>query len=200
MEKPFSQACENNKQPILAVLRQYLTTPGSLLEVGSGTGQHAAYLSAQLPYIHWQPTDVAEHLPGIQQWCQEADQPNLAAPIAFDVTQKMPCPAPHDHLFSANTLHIMSWEAVESFFNLLPNLVKPSGYVFFYGPFKYRGQYTSPSNADFDVWLKQRAPHQGIRDFEAIAELADQAKLDLLEDVSMPANNQTLVGKKRTHS
>lgn len=197
MDKPFSQACENNKHPILEVLGQYLTQPGSLLEVGSGTGQHAAFLATQLPHIQWQPSDVPEHLAGINLWCKEAGQSNLAQPIAFDVTQTESCPAAHDNLYSANTLHIMSWSAVESLFRLIPDLVNPAGYVFFYGPFKYQGRFTSPSNADFDLWLKQRATHQGIREFEAIADLADRAGLVLIEDVRMPANNQTLVWQKR---
>ena len=193
MDKPFSQACENNKVPILEVLQRYLTQPGSVLEVGSGTGQHAAFLSGMLPHVHWQPSDVADNLPGIHAWRNEAKHPNLASAITLDVTQTVALPNAHDHLFSANTLHIMSWPSVESFFRLLPELVNPSGYVFFYGPFKYNGAFTSPSNANFDLWLKERGEHQGIRDFEAIAELAEQAGLQLVEDVRMPANNQILI-------
>lgn len=196
MDKPFSQACENNKVPILEVLQRYLTQPGSVLEVGSGTGQHAVFLSGKLPHVQWQPSDVANNLPGIHAWREEASHANLASPITFDVTQSTELPSPHDHLFSANTLHIMSWPSVESFFALLPTLVNPSGYVFFYGPFKYNGDFTSPSNANFDLWLKERGSHQGIRDFEAIAELAERAGLQLVEDVRMPANNQILVWQK----
>ena len=195
MEKPFSQACENNKQPILSVLQRYLVDPGSVLEVGSGTGQHAAFLATQLPHIQWQPTDVPAHLDGIRLWCEAAAAPNLLPPQAFDVTT--PGPAAHDHLFSANTLHIMGWETVQALFRQLPALVNPDGYVFFYGPFNYQGQYTSPSNAQFDQWLQQHHPRQGIRDFEAVAELAAAAGLELVEDVSMPANNQTLVWQRR---
>ncbi|MEE2731057.1 MAG: DUF938 domain-containing protein [Pseudomonadota bacterium] len=194
--KPFSQACENNKLPILEVLQRHLTSPASLLEVGSGTGQHAAFFSGQLPHIHWHPSDVTENLPGITAWCEEAGHSNLQAPISFDVTQQNALPSPLDHLFSANTLHIMSWPAVEAFFERVPALVKPAGYVIFYGPFKYNGEFTSDSNARFDLWLKARGAHQGIRDFEAIARLATQAGLRLVEDVRMPANNQTLVWQK----
>ena len=196
MDKPFSQACENNKVPILKVLQQYLTQPGSLLEVGSGTGQHAAFLSGMLPHIQWQPSDVANNLPGINAWRSDANHPNLAPPITFDVTQTAALPKAHDHVFSANTLHIMSWASVETFFGHIPDLVNPGGYVFFYGPFKYRGEFTSPSNANFDLWLKERGEHQGIRDFEAVRVLADQAGLQLVEDVRMPANNQILVWQK----
>lgn len=196
MTKPFSQACENNKDPILQVLSRYLDKPGSLLEVGSGTGQHAAYLARALPNIQWQPSDVSDNLPGITLWCKEAMLANLAMPLIFDVTEPKNRPPAHDHLFSANTLHIMSWPAVEAFFQQLPDIVRPHGFVFLYGPFKYNGQFTSPSNGDFDQWLKQRGAHQGIRDIEAITELAQAAGLRLLEDVRMPANNQTLVWQK----
>ncbi|RLT93253.1 DUF938 domain-containing protein [Ketobacter sp.] len=194
--KPFSQACENNKLPILEVLQRHLTTPASLLEVGSGTGQHAAFFSGQLPHIQWHPSDVADNLTGIRAWCDEAGHPNLHAPISFDVTQQNAVPGPRDHLFSANTLHIMSWPAVAAFFERVPALVKPTGYVIIYGPFKYNGEFTSDSNARFDLWLKARGAHQGIRDFEAIASLATQAGLRWVEDVRMPANNQTLVWQK----
>ena len=196
MDKPFSQACENNKQPILEVLSRYLTEPASLLEVGSGTGQHAAFLSGMLPHIRWQPSDVMGNLAGISSWTEETGHPNLATPILFNVNQTDALPQAHDHLFSANTLHIMSWPEVETFFTLIPQLVNTAGYVFFYGPFKYNGDFTSPSNANFDLWLKERGQHQGIRDFEAIAGLAEQADLSLVEDVRMPANNQVLVWKK----
>ena len=200
MSKPFSQACENNKDPILSVLNRHLKShpdhpTASLLEVGSGTGQHAAHMASRLPFIQWQPSDVRDNLSGIQQWCTEANCNNLLEPIAFDVNLS-PQPQPHDHMFSANTLHIMSWDEVQSLFKLIPRLLRLDGFAFFYGPFKYQGQFTSPSNADFDVWLKQRGAHQGIRDFEAIYDLAEQAGLTLIEDVSMPANNQLLVWKR----
>lgn len=195
MDKPFSQACENNKQPILDVLGNYLNTPGSVLEVGSGTGQHGVFFSGQLPHVNWQPSDRAENLTGIETWCRSVNHPNLASPIEFDVTQPATTPAAHDHLFTANTLHIMPWQAVEHFFSLLPKLVNSDGYVFIYGPFKYAGEFTSPSNANFDIWLKERGDHQGIRDYEAVVELATAAGLSIEQDVSMPANNQLLVWK-----
>lgn len=197
--KPFSQACENNKNPILQVLKQYLESDAissanhSLLEVGSGTGQHAVYLSEHLPHILWQPTDVAENIPGIELWLQEANLANLLSPLEFDVTRPDQLPPQSDHLFTANTLHIMSWPNVEQFFAAIPNLIKPDGYGFIYGPFKYNGEFTTPSNANFDVWLKQRGQHQGIRDIEAVQQLAQQAGLAFLDDVAMPANNQLLV-------
>ncbi|RLP52603.1 MAG: DUF938 domain-containing protein [Ketobacter sp.] len=195
MNKPFSQACENNKAPILSVLQHHLKAASSLLEVGSGTGQHAAYMATHLPYIQWQPSDVDSNLSGIRQWCDESNCANLLQPVPFDVNI-LPHPNQHHHLFSANTLHIMSWDEVQSLFKLIPHLIYPEGFAFFYGPFKYDGQFTSPSNADFDLWLKQRGPHQGIRDFEAVRELAERSGLSLIDDVAMPANNQLLVWRR----
>ncbi|MEZ5507373.1 MAG: DUF938 domain-containing protein [Gammaproteobacteria bacterium] len=201
MSKPFSQACANNQQPILDVLSRYLTEPGTVLEIGSGTGQHAVFMAQHLPHIHWQPSDISAHLSGIRAWRDDAALPNVAAPLCFDVTDAA---APFDvsarYLFSANTLHIMSWQNVERFFRWIPDLLQPGGLAFFYGPFNYQGAFTSDSNAQFDAWLKSQAPHQGIRDIEAITELADAAGLALVEDCAMPANNRTLVWRRDSRS
>ncbi len=196
MDKPFSQSCENNKQPILEVLRRYLQAPGSVNEIGSGTGQHAVFMAAQLPHLAWQPSDVADNLPGIVAWCEEADLDNLAQPLRFDVNDKDTPLEPASYLFSANTLHIMSWPSVERLFDWLPQLLLPEGIACFYGPFNYQGQFTSESNARFNEWLKSRGEHQGIRDFEAIAQLAENAGMRLLEDCAMPANNRILVWQR----
>lgn len=193
MQKPFSQACENNQQPILDVLRLHVDQGGILNEIGSGTGQHAVFMARHLPHIRWQPSDISRHLPGIRIWRDEAQLPNLAEPLAFDVDDAH-CPlSPAPWLFSANTLHIMSWASVERLFQWLPSLLQPGGKAFFYGPFNYHGQFTSDSNARFDAWLKSVASHQGIRDFDAIAALATAAGLTLVEDHPMPSNNRTLV-------
>lgn len=196
MSKPFSQACANNQQPILEVLSRHLVEAGTLVEIGSGTGQHAVFMARHLPQVHWQPSDVSAHLPGIRAWRDEAALPNVAPPLCFDVTDTTaPFPAAR-YLFSANTLHIMSWPSVERFFRWIPHLLQDNGLAFFYGPFNYGRQFTSDSNARFDAWLKSQAAHQGIRDFEAIAGLAEQAGLQLVEDCAMPANNRTLVWRR----
>ena len=201
MSKPFSQACANNQQPILDVLRRYLTEPGTVLEIGSGTGQHAVFMAQHLPHIHWQPSDISAHLPGIRAWRDDAALPNVATPLCFDVTDAAaPFAASARYLFSANTLHIMSWQNVERFFRWIPDLLQPGGLAFFYGPFNYQGAFTSDSNTQFDAWLKSQAPHQGIRDFEAITDLADAAGLTLVEDCAMPANNRTLVWRRDSRS
>ncbi len=193
MAKAFSQACENNKDPILSVFKRYITASGSLLEIGSGTGQHAAYFASQLPHLNWQPSDLTENIESIESWREEAQLPNLLPCKTFDANHPPVCNQRYPYLFSANTQHIMSWQTVEKLWQQLPLLLTPGALAFFYGPFKYRGEFTSPSNASFDLWLKERGSHQGVRDFEAIEALANRHQLQLVEDVKMPANNQLLV-------
>jgi hypothetical protein len=196
MEKPFSQACENNKTPILAVIREVFNQPVTVWEIGSGTGQHAYYLASELPHLTWQPTDLLENHPGINAWRDEAQLPNLNPPIALDVTHPIwPCDS-LDAVFTANTLHIMSWENVALLFERLQTYLNPSATVCIYGPFNYNGSFTSDSNANFDQWLRNRDPLSGIRDFEAVMALAESAGLKLLKDNAMPANNHLLVLQK----
>jgi trans-aconitate methyltransferase len=192
MEKPHAPSCEKNRDPILEVLRQHFHDRREVLEIGSGTGQHAIYFAERLPHLNWQTSDCRENLPGIGAWLAEAALPNTPPPLAFNVLESWP---PHraDAIFSANTLHIMPWTAVERLFAGLPTLLADQAKVAIYGPFNYGGQFTSESNAAFDRWLKEKAPHQGIRDFEKVAELADNAGLHLLEDRAMPSNNRCLV-------
>lgn len=192
MNKPFSQACENNKQPILNVLRQAFAAAESVLEIGSGTGQHAVHFARHLPHLHWQPSDVAANIAGIKLWLTEAALDNLAVPLELDVNQAQWHLAPVDGVYSANTLHIMSQSEVERFFDKLASLLKQHTVLCLYGPFNYSGQYTSPSNAQFDCWLKQQNPHSAIRDFEWIDSLAVNIGLTLYRDHAMPANNRLL--------
>lgn len=194
--KPYSQACENNKAPIFDVIRRYMTEPGTVLEIGSGTGQHAVHMAKGLPHVIWQPTDMAAHLPGIEAWRLDSGLGNVLPAMAFDVWDA-PCSlSPADYLFSANTLHIMSWDTVVRFFEVIPSLLKKGGMAFFYGPFNYDGCFTSESNANFDRWLKGQSPLQGIRDMEDITHLAEKAGLKLVEDCEMPSNNRTLVWRR----
>lgn len=191
MDKPFSQACENNKQPILEIIREVFADTDYVLEVGSGTGQHAVFFAQRMPHLQWQASDQAHYLPGIRAWRDDADLPNLPPPLELDVTRPWPVtdiPA----VFSANTLHIMSWQAVEAFFAALGERLAETGHLCLYGPFNYRGGYTSESNARFDQSLRQRDPKSGIRDFEAIEALAGEQGLALAGDYTMPANNRVL--------
>ena len=191
--KPYSQACENNKTPILSVIREAFNQPVTVWEIGSGTGQHACYFASELPHLVWQPTDLAENHPGINAWRGEAQLPNLNPPVILDVTSPTwPCDG-MDVVFTANTLHIMSWHNVEVLFERFNIYLNPLATVCVYGPFNYNGNYTSESNAHFDQWLKNRDPLSGIRDFEAVLALAENAGLRLIKDNAMPANNRLLV-------
>lgn len=195
MERPFSQACENNKDAILSVLQRHFRTIEYVLEVGSGTGQHAVYFAEQLPHLTWQTADQTEYHEGIKAWLNWAQRDNLKPPLALDVNQPWPVQST-PAIFSANTVHIMSWTEVEKLFQVIRQVLEPAGIVCLYGPFNYEGRYTSESNAGFDQWLKHRDPLSGIRDFEAVNSLAADAGLTLLEDNVMPANNRCLVWKK----
>lgn len=196
--KPFSEACEQNKQPILEVLEEVFPRHGQVLEIGSGTGQHAVFFAARLAPLEWLPSDVAEHLPGIRAWARGAALDNLSAPIELDVERHpWPLQTPVDGVFSANTVHIMSWPQVEQLFAGLARVLRSGAPFALYGPFNYGGRFSSESNARFDQWLKTRDPASGVRDFEALDRLAEAAGLRLEADRPMPVNNRTLVWRKR---
>ncbi len=196
MQKPFSQSCENNKRPILQRIQSIFVDSATVWEIGSGSGQHGCYFAEQLPHLHWQCTDRTENLAGINCWIQDAGLSNLAESLALNVTdQTWPCQS-IDALFSANTLHIMSIAEVESFFSRLENYLSDHAKVCLYGPFNYFAQYTSASNEQFDQWLKARDPNSGIRDFEWIQTLANNAGLTLQQDFEMQANNRLLFFQK----
>lgn len=190
---PFSQACENNKGPILAVLRKHLNSASSLLEIGAGTGQHAEFLAAHFPGLTWQAADVPASLPVLRPRIAHSGLPE---PIALDVNAADWTCGSYNAIFSANVLHIVGPESVENFFRGIGPHLNPDGLLLVYGPFRYNNAYTSESNAHFDHWLKQRDPVSGIRDFEWVNSLAERAGLTLVEDNPMPANNQMLVWRK----
>jgi len=194
--KPFSEACEQNKYPILEVLRQYLVDQRELLEIGSGTGQHAVFFAAQFPMLQWHASDVSTYLPGIQMWCNEYTGTNLHGPYRLDVNQADWPLSQVDAIFSANTTHIMHWPDVEAMFAGIGRVLNPGGVFLLYGPFSYNGQHTSQSNADFDTFLKRRDPGSGIRDAGQLETLATQHGILLIDDVAMPVNNRTLVWRK----
>ena len=202
MNKPFSQACENNKQPILAVLTQVLSGNKHVLEIGSGTGQHAAYFGQNLPHLTWQTSDLLINHQSINGWLDEADCDNVRRPIVIDLNNASSDANKNltvdciDGIYTANTLHIVSWALVVNFFNDITKKLTPKASVCIYGPFNYQGKYTSESNANFDSWLKERDINSGIRDIEAILALADSAGLRLIDDHEMPANNRLLVFSK----
>ncbi|OHC39462.1 DUF938 domain-containing protein [Rhodanobacter soli] len=196
MEKPHSPACERNREPILGVLREYFSDRRNVLEIGSGTGQHAVHFAAALPQLIWQSSDRAENLPGIRAWLDEAALPNTPAPLEFDVNGSWPA-GPFDAVFSANTLHIMAWSEVQRLFAQLPAVATDDAVLIIYGPFNEQGRYSSDSNAAFDQWLKARGAHMAIRDAEAVDALADAAGFHLLADIAMPANNRCRAWQRR---
>jgi len=199
-EKPFSIACERNREPIATALDKWMAERRHVLEIGSGTGQHAVFFAQRWPWLQWQPSDHPDHLQGIDAWRDEAALANLAP--AFALQAELPPQAPlevpssgplFDAVFTANTLHIMGWAHVQALFAGLPALLAAGALLAVYGPFNYGGAFTSDSNAQFDAWLKARDPRSGIRDVEAVQALAGQSGFQLLEDVPMPANNRLLV-------
>ena len=196
MTKPYAEACDRNRAPILAVIDPLFADCRSVLEIGSGTGQHAVFFAARMPHLIWHTSDLKENHSDIKAWLQDAELSNIPAPLELDVTQAEWPVVDIDAVFSANSLHIMHWNAVEKFFAGTGNLLQPGGKLVVYGPFNYYNQYTSDSNALFDVWLKAKDPQSGIRNFEDINELAVSAGLEFIEDYEMPANNRILYWQK----
>ena len=192
-DKPFSQACENNKRPILAVLARVFDRAGTVLEIGSGTGQHGVFFAEGLPHLQWQPSDRVENIPGMLLWFAEAALPNLLPPLVLNVTQPRWPAGQYQGVFTANTLHIMAWPEVEAMFAGLEWVLAPAAAVCIYGPFNYEGRFTSPSNRAFDAMLQSQAPHMGIRDIADVTGLAKRHGLTLQADHAMPANNRLLV-------
>lgn len=211
MTRQFSAACERNREPIAAVLRNAFAGRKRVLEIGSGTGQHAVHFAAALPHLVWQPSDRPPYHASIVAWQEEARLANVLPPLTLDVNDDAAWYAardaadlngawpanssamPFDAVFSANTCHIMAWREVRAMFAGIGRILQPGGVLCIYGPFNYGGRFTSPSNADFDAALKLEAPHMGIRDFEAMNALAATQGLVLQADHAMPANNRLLV-------
>jgi SAM-dependent methyltransferase len=193
--KPYAESCEKNKVPILAVLKELLVDHRQVLEIASGTGQHAVYFGRELPHLIWQTSELVENHAGIQAWLDEANLQNVLPPIALNVNDEAWPVSSVDAIFNANTVHIISWPEVERMFAHISRALAPGGYVCLYGPFNYGGNFTSESNAKFDAWLKSRDPRSGIRDFEALRQLALTLDLNLMRDIEMPSNNRILVWK-----
>ncbi|MGI9331340.1 MAG: DUF938 domain-containing protein [Gammaproteobacteria bacterium] len=192
----FSPACERNKEAILAALIRAFADCRCILEIGSGTGQHAVYFSQALAPLRWLPSDRASAMPALAARIAAEAGTNCAPPVNLDVaTQPWPV-APVDGVFSANTMHIMSWVHVRLFFSGLDQVLQPGGRLCLYGPFRYAEEFTSPSNASFDASLRSRDPTSGIRDFEAVDELARGLGLHLQSDTAMPANNQLIIWER----
>ena len=196
MTKPFSQACENNKNHILKALQPALQNAASVLEIGSGTGQHSVFFAKKLPHLQWYTSDREVNHQGIKLWHDEVQLANLHPPLLLDLNDPWPVNKV-DAVYTANTFHIVSWELITRFFAGVNQHLNQQGVVCVYGPFKYKGEFTSPSNDEFNSLLQSRDPLSGIRDFEAVEQLAVQYGLKLLSDTAMPANNQLLIFKRQ---
>ena len=195
-QRPSAPSCERNRDPILRVLGQHFADRRRVLEVGSGTGQHAVHFAAAMPRLQWQASDRAGYLPGIRAWLQHAGLPNTPEPLELDVAAG-PWPAQRfDAAFTANTLHIMGWPEVQALFAGLDQVLADEATLVAYGPFNYGNAFTSDSNRDFDASLRARDPRMGLRDFEAVDALARVAGLALADDIAMPANNRCLVWRR----
>ena len=199
---PFSQACENNKQPILSVLQKELADTAHVLEVGSGTGQHSVYFAPRLAHLKWQTSDVSANHSAIHAWHDAYPASNLYAPLAFDLlVDSIPVndaiDRPYDALFTANTLHIIAWSLVERLFELVGKAMPINDKFVIYGPFNENGQYSSDGNRQFDKQLRERDSNSGIRDKEDIIALAKRYHLMLDNQYKMPASNEILVFKKK---
>ena len=200
--KPFSQSCENNKHFILDRIKDQFQSGNVVLEIGSRTAQHVTFFATLMPTVRWLPSDIPENMATLSECLDGDTHENISPPVTLDVTQT-PWPVSAvdasvsgsgvDGVFTANTLHIMPWSAVECFFDGVGRVLRPGGKLCVYGPFKYNGQFTTPSNEAFDASLKLQYSGSGVRDFEKIDELAKAQNLQLVNDHDMPANNQMLV-------
>jgi SAM-dependent methyltransferase len=189
---PFSEACERNKAPILEVLRVALADRTQVLEIGSGTGQHAVHFAAHLPHLTWHPTEQLAYLPDLGARVKLEGPPNLRAPTVLDVNQTVWPLRAADAIFTSNTLHIMAWTEVAALYRGLDGVLSRGGVLCVYGPFRYHGRYTSDSNRDFDRMLQERDPLSGVRDIRDLTALAAQYGLRLRADHDLPANNRLL--------
>ncbi len=192
-EKPFAPACERNQEPIREVLAEILTQPAKVLELGSGTGQHAVYMARHMPHLSWQPTDIAENLPGIRLWEREAGLPNLREPLEVDALDDgVRLGETYEAVFTANTVHFVSWRIVHGLLAISAAHLRQGGDLLIYGPFNEDGGYTSEGNAELDAWLQERDPSSGIKDRAVFNTLAADYGFEAVERFRMPANNQLL--------
>ena len=196
--KQHAPATERNREPIRAVLARELPAHGTVLEIASGSGEHAVAFARAFPALTWQPTDTSPAaLASIAAWRAEAGLANLAAPLALDVTT--PWPLAHaDAIVCINMVHIAPWEAALALFAGAGRLLAPEGLLYLYGPYRFDGAFTAPSNAAFDESLRARDPRWGIRDVRELEAAAAAHGLALRETIAMPANNHSLIVRRQS--
>jgi cyclopropane fatty-acyl-phospholipid synthase-like methyltransferase len=196
-DKPFAEYAARNAAPVLEVLRREFRDCAEVLEIGSGTGQHAVTFAAELPHLQWQTSDLDENLPGIHAWIESAQLANLRAPLALDVRTARLDAAAVDAVFSANTAHIMGIDAVEAMFSLVGEVLRGGGVFCLYGPFRTGGAFNTDSNAQFDLSLRSRDPQMGIRDLETLDEFGARAGLTRERLYAVPSNNYIATWERR---
>ncbi len=195
--KPVSPSCERNQQPILERLKAVFPDTADILEIGSGTGQHAVYFSTHQSDWRWQTSDVIDHHEGIQEWLADADLSNALPPLELEVCSGTWPDKKYHAVFSANTAHIMSWDEVCCMIRGAGAVLMSGGSFCLYGPFNKNGEFNSESNRRFDAQLRIDTPHMGIRDIENLVDQAEKAGLSIENEIDMPANNRILVFRKR---
>ncbi len=188
-EAPFAEYAARNTQPILDVLRREFRAASDVLEIGSGTGQHAVAFGAELDPVCWQTSDLEENHPGINAWIERAGGENVRPPLSLDVRTATLSPASFDAVFSANTAHIMGIDAVRDMFALVGDVLRAAGVFCLYGPFRIRGAFNTSSNDAFDRSLRRRDAVMGIRDIEVLDEFGLRGGLHRRRLYAMPANN-----------
>lgn len=193
MNKPFSPSADRNKEFILSTLRQELAADQLVLEIGSGTGQHACYFAAALPNVIWQPTELKQNIPGIDSWMDEQNLENILEPKALDVDVH-PWPVTHANVcFTCNTFHIVGMPSVRSIFEGCNTVLRDGGKLCVYGPFAIDGQHTSAGNQQFDQQLRTSNPNSGVRDLSELDAIAQQLGFNAYRSITMPANNLFVV-------
>jgi len=200
INKPCAAAAERNAGPILGALRHELCGCEFVFEIGSGTGQHAVRFAAALPTLHWQTSELPQAHPGIRQWIAESGLTNVFDPVEFDVLSADVEPRTYDAVYSSNTAHIMSWDAVRRMFELVGRLLRDDGVMCLYGPFCRHGAFSTDSNAAFDASLRARNAAMGIRDLDDLDALAERAGMICTRRYAMPANNMLVVWRKTGHT
>lgn len=195
-DKPYAEYAARNAAPILEILRHEFHDCSRVLEIGSGTGQHAATFAAELPQLYWQTSDLDENHAGINAWIQGAQLENVGAALSLDVRTGSIEPGTYDAAFSSNTAHIMGIDAVENMFLLVGAALCDGGMFCLYGPFRRDGVFNTTSNADFDTNLRQRDPVMGIRDIEALDGFAASGELRRIRLYAVPSNNNVVVWQK----
>ncbi len=195
-EMPFAESAARNAEPILEILQREFRDRSQVLEIGSGTGQHAVTFANALPHLYWQTSDLDENHAGIGAWVEHAGLDNLGAPVSLDVRTAQVDENAYDAAFSSNTAHIMSIDAVEKMFTLLGKALSAGGVFCLYGPFQRNGEFNTQSNADFDASLRQRNPAMGIRDIERLDEFARAVGMHRKRLYAVPSNNNVAVWQR----